>query len=58
MSRADERTAVRLMARLTLAREHDLASRKGEHLLRGARGKADLNVRAKLAEACGVELWQ
>jgi hypothetical protein len=58
VSRADERTAVRLLARLVLAGEHDAAARRAEHLLRGARGKADLNVRAKAVESVGVELWQ
>jgi hypothetical protein len=58
MSRADAKTAARLLARLTLAGEHDLASRKGEHLMRGARGKADLNARAKFVESVGVEPWQ
>jgi hypothetical protein len=58
MSRAEHKTIMRLLARLTLAGEHDLAARKSEHWLRGARGKADLNVRAKAAESAGVECWQ
>jgi hypothetical protein len=58
MSRAEHKTIMRLLARLTLAGEHDLAARRAEHMLRGARGKADLNVRARAAESVGVDLWQ
>jgi hypothetical protein len=57
MSRADSRT-LRLLAMLAAAGAADEAARRAEHMLRAARGKRDLNVRAKAAESVGVECWQ
>jgi hypothetical protein len=58
VSRAESKTAMRLLARLVVEGEHDLAARRAEHWMRSARGKRDLNDRAKAAESVGVEPWQ